>query len=89
LLVLMGYFAEMQNSAAVPVFAYARTAVYAAVEYMGFTNKQTLAEVIAKHIPAFERYVPPPRKPWMSEDSRIALFDAIALALVFYQERNS
>ena len=47
--------------------------------------KQMVAEAIAKHIPAFERYVPPPRKPWMSEDSRMGLFDAAALGLVFFQ----
>ena len=28
---------------------------------------------------------PPPRKPWMSEDRRMGLFDAAALALVFFQ----
>ncbi|WP_156527887.1 hypothetical protein [Bradyrhizobium stylosanthis] len=43
------------------------------------------AERIAKHIPAFEQYVPPPRKPWMSEDRRMGLFDAAALALTFFQ----
>jgi hypothetical protein len=41
--------------------------------------------VIAKHIP-FEQHVPPPRKPWKSEDARMGLFDAAALALVFFQK---
>jgi hypothetical protein len=39
------------------------TTIYDAFRSLGFSNKQMLAEVIAKHIPAFERYVPPPRKP--------------------------
>jgi hypothetical protein len=43
----------------------------------------------AKHIPAFERHVPPPRKPWMSEDARMGLFDAAALALIFFQKANN
>ena len=51
----------------------------------GVLNKQSLAETIARHIPAFARYLPPPRKPWMSEDSRMSLFDAAALALTFFQ----
>ncbi len=51
----------------------------------GVINKQSLAEAIARHMPAFERYLPPPRKPWMSEDSRMNLFDAAALALAFFQ----
>ena len=57
----------------------------AAFAHLGSSNKQTLAELIAKHIPAFERYIPPPRKPWMSEDRRMGIFDAAALALVFFQ----
>jgi hypothetical protein len=68
----------------VPVFKYSRADVYATFRSAGFSNKQTLAEVIAKHIPAFERHVPPPGKAWKSEDARMGLFDAAALALVFF-----
>jgi Holliday junction resolvasome RuvABC endonuclease subunit len=70
----------------VPIFAYSRADVYSAFRSMGFANKQMLAVLIARHIPAFERHVPPPRKPWMSEDARMGLFDAAALALVFFQK---
>ena len=77
--------AEMAEDRGIPVYAYSRADVYRAFQSMGFTNKHTLAELIATHIPAFERYVPPPRKPWMSEDARMGLFDAAALALVFFQ----
>jgi hypothetical protein len=72
----------------IPVFSYSRTEIYREFKSMGFTNKQTFAVLIAKHIPAFERHVPPPRKPWMSEDARMGLFDAAALALVFFQKAN-
>jgi hypothetical protein len=51
-------------------------------------NKQIIAEAIARHVPAFERYVPPPRKPWMSEDARMGLVDAAALGLVFFQREG-
>jgi hypothetical protein len=64
------------------------TNVYLTFASAGLANKQSLAEVIAKYIPAFERHVPPPRKPWMSEDARMGLFDAAALALVFFQKAN-
>lgn len=70
----------------IPVFAYSRDQIRSAFEGYGCPNKQCLAELIAKYIPAFERYVPPPRKPWMSEDSRMGLFDAAALALVFFRK---
>jgi hypothetical protein len=72
----------------VPIFKYSRADVYLTFASAGFTNKQSLAEVIAEHIPAFEGYVPPPRKPWMSEDARMGLFDAAALALVFFERAN-
>ncbi len=62
--------AELAESRGIPVHAYSRDQVRAAFEYLGCGNKQGLAEVIAKHIPVFERYVPPPRKPWMSERTR-------------------
>jgi hypothetical protein len=70
----------------IPVYAYSRDQVRSAFDYVGFLNKQIIAELIAKHIPAFEQYVPPPRKPWMSEDARMGIFDAAALGLVFFQK---
>jgi hypothetical protein len=72
-----------------PVFKYSRDDVYRTFASAGFSNKQMLAELIVKHIPAFERYSPPPRKPWMSEDARMGLFDAAALALVFFKKAGA
>jgi hypothetical protein len=68
------------------LFSYSRAEVYSTFQPMGFANKQMLAALIAKHIPAFERHVPPPRKPWMSEDARMGLFDAAALGLLFFKK---
>lgn len=68
----------------IPACAYSRADVLAAFSEFGVESKRDLALVIAKHIPAFERYLPPPRKPWMSEDARMGLFDAAALALTFF-----
>ena len=65
-----------------------RADVYQTFASAGFANKQSLAKVISLHIPAFERHVPPPRRPWMSEDAMMGLFDAAALALVFFQRAN-
>jgi hypothetical protein len=79
---------ELAKSRGIPVYAYSRDQVRAAFEYLGYVNKQGLAEVIAKKIPAFERYVPPPRKPWMSEDARMGIFDAAALGLMFFHSIN-
>jgi hypothetical protein len=80
--------AALGASRAIPVYAYSREEVRIAFGELGLPNKHSMAEMIAKHIPAFERYVPPPRKPWMSEDARMGLFDAAALALVFFQKAS-
>jgi Holliday junction resolvasome RuvABC endonuclease subunit len=79
---------EMANGRHIPVYSYSRDHVRDAFKYTGVVDKQNLAELIAKHIPTFERYVPPPRKLWMSEDRRMGLFDAVALALVFFQKKG-
>jgi Holliday junction resolvasome RuvABC endonuclease subunit len=78
--------AEIAEGRGILVHAYSRADVQRAFAYLGVPNKQSLAEMIANHIPAFERYVPPPRKPWMSEDTRMGIFDAAALALTFFQD---
>jgi Holliday junction resolvasome RuvABC endonuclease subunit len=77
--------ATLASSRGIPVYAYSRDEVSSVFGELGLPNKHSMAEAIAKHIPAFERYVPPPRKAWMSEDARMGLFDAAALALVFFQ----
>lgn len=77
--------AALAKDRAIPVCAYSRGQVRDAFARHECANKNGLAQVIAKQIPAFEQYVPPPRKPWMSEDRRMGLFDAAALALAFFQ----
>jgi hypothetical protein len=79
---------EMANNRGIPIHAYSRDHVRDAFEYAGVVNKHSMAQLIAKHVPTFERHVPPPRKPWMSEDRRMALFDAAALGVVFFGKKG-
>ncbi len=74
--------AETQS---IPVFAYSSAQVRQCFGHLGPLTKFTVAQAIAKHIPAFERFLPPIRKIWMSEDARMGIFDAAALLLTFYQ----
>ncbi len=39
---------------------------------------------VAERFPELARYLPPERKPWMSEDLKMAIFDAAAFALAFF-----
>ncbi len=52
------------------------------------SNKHQIATAIAQRLPELEPRVPPYRKPWMSEDERMSIFDAIALALTFFYFEN-
>jgi hypothetical protein len=50
----------------------------------GQGTKHMLAEIMAKRFPEqLGPQLPPKRKLWMSEDSRMSIFDAVALAMVF------
>ncbi len=48
-------------------------------------NKNQMARFLAAKFPELARYLPPERKPWMSEDTRMAIFDAAAFALASFR----
>jgi len=77
--------AEAAQGYGFPVLTFSRADVRERFAYLGSVTKDTIAEAIAKHIPAFERFLPPPRKVWKSEDARMGIFDAAALALTFFR----
>jgi hypothetical protein len=47
----------------------------------GEPTKHQIASVIAERFPELTRQLPPPRKLWMSEPDRMAIFDALTLAV--------
>jgi Holliday junction resolvasome RuvABC endonuclease subunit len=53
-------------------------------------TKREVAEIIAQRFPVeLGSSLPAKRKLWKSEDSRMTIFDAAALALVFQSQRNA
>ena len=50
--------------------------------------KQEIAIAIAERFPELAPRLPRSRKPWMSEDYRMSIFDAVALALTFFFHFN-
>jgi hypothetical protein len=79
---------EFAEDRGIAVRSYSRARVREAFALPEPATKEAIAEAVAKYLPAFERHVPPPRKPWNSEHARMGLFDAAALALTFIW-RNS
>lgn len=74
---------EVLAAAGVPAELVTRARVYQHFAQFDVSTRHGIAEVVAKQLPALDRYLPPERKPWMSEDSRSGLFCAAALALTF------
>ena len=69
---------------AIDVYQYPRSAVQDCFSQFGARTRYDIAATIAARVPALERFLPPPRKLWESEDSRMGIFRAAALALTHY-----
>src|ERR1700688_4938667 len=59
--------AELADQRGLRVKTYSRAQVIEYFAELGAVTKHKIAEAIATHIPALGLYVPPARKPWMSE----------------------
>jgi len=80
---------ELAKRRGVPVRTFSREQVLDCFEEFGATTKQRIAETIARHIPALDLYVPPPRKPWQSADARMGIFEAAALIWTFFRSSRA
>lgn len=49
-------------------------------------TKHAVARALVARFPELARKLPPPRKPWMTEDGRINIFDAVGLAVAAFQK---
>lgn|GEM_PF-479109 len=74
----------LAESRAVKVALFSQKQVRRVFFADGCGTKHALAEIIAKRFPEELGFrLPPRRRPWMSEDYRIAIFDATALAFAY------
>lgn len=55
---------------------------------LGCSTKQDVAEILARLFPELVWNLPPRRKVWESEHSRMSVFDAIALGVVYWQSET-
>jgi hypothetical protein len=46
------------------------------------------ARLLAERLPELHPFLPPVRKPWMPEDDRMAIFDAVGFAVVCFPART-
>jgi len=69
----------------VPTRCFSRLRVRQVFSEQDASTKHEIATAIARQLPELKPHLPPVRKPWMSEDERMAIFDAVALALTYYR----
>jgi Holliday junction resolvasome RuvABC endonuclease subunit len=69
-------------------WSFGRGAVRKAFASAGATTKEQIAGVLAAWYPELLLRLPPPRKPWMSEDERMGIFDAAALARTYFARQR-
>ena len=62
--------------------------VYQQFSKRGAQTKYDIASVLAREFPALMLRLPPKRKPWQSEDSRMSIFDAAALGYTYLARRR-
>lgn len=78
--------AVVAEGLSVPVVRISREEVRKSFARYGAFSKQEIAETIVKHVPGLSVKLPPRRRPWMTEDARLGLFEAAAMILV-HRER--
>jgi hypothetical protein len=63
--------------------------VYRHFAKSGARNKHEIAAALATRFPGLLLRLPPKRKPWQSEDSRMSIFDAAAFGVTYYLRERS
>jgi Holliday junction resolvasome RuvABC endonuclease subunit len=72
----------------IKVRSFSRAKVKKAFFESGASNKHEIATAIASRFPELAPRLPRFRKPWMSEDYRMSIFDAVAFGLTFFHVDN-
>lgn len=85
---LLGELAALAARRGMRVRRVSRTKVGKTFAGLGASNKDQIARLIVARFPELAPRLPPERKPWTSEDARMAIFDATAFALVLFSGPN-
>ena len=81
---LIDDISKLAKKRQVKVRSFSRAKVKQTFSESGAVNKYEIATAIAKRFPELVPRLPRFRKPWMSEDYRMSIFDAVALVLTFF-----
>ncbi len=79
---------KLASKRKIRVRSFSTAKVKQAFSESGASNKQDIATAIANRFPELAPRLPRFRKPWMSEDYRMSIFDAVGLAITFFQTKT-
>jgi hypothetical protein len=79
---------QLARTRSIEIQLFAEKQVRAHFERFGAKTREDVAMFLATNIDALSSRLPPKRKPWMSEDARLGLFDAAAVMVAFFIERD-
>ena len=75
---------KLAETRKIKVRSVSRLKVKQAFAESGASNKYEIAVAIANRFPELAPRLPRYRKPWMSEDYRMSIFDAVAFGVTFF-----
>lgn len=81
---LLGRVERLTDEGAILTRHFSRSKVRRAFSDSGATTKHEIAAEIARRFPELAPRLPRFRKPWMSEDDRMSIFDAASFGLTFF-----
>lgn len=81
---LIGAITRLARARGLELHTVSRTGVRKAFADAGAVTKEEIAAEIASRFPELAPRLPPPRKVWMPEDRRMAIFDAASFALAYF-----
>ncbi len=85
---LIRHITRRAAKAEIPTQRFARHQIQEAFAGASALTKSRMARAIAEQFPELAPRVPPVRKPWMSEDYRMNIFDAVGLGVTFFYFRR-
>lgn len=81
---LLGQIEKFSQNQKIPVVKYSSGRIKEVFSFFDIHTKHQIAQKICEWLPELTPRIPPKRKPWMSEDRRMGIFDAVALILTYY-----
>jgi hypothetical protein len=73
----------------IPIFLLAHDEMRTTFRNLGCETRDDIASALARIFPELHWRLPPKRRAWQSEHPRMAMFDAIALGLAYWQHQGA